>query len=569
MKRIISILLVLLTVLSSLPLCITAENSITDGAVTWTYDESTETLTVSGEGDMPDYEWISTEDHREGVTRLPEQWTKAKHVVIEEGVTSIGDWAFIWFEEMEDISLPETLTKIGKGAFENTYLYTIEFPASLRELEGCFHTTEPPKAIIFKGDAPSLDNWSDFTLTVTFEKGPLTTICYPEDNATWTDEVKSAFGPRITWNGEIPERPLAPDTFDDVNENAWYCDSVQYVYERGLMIGVDASTFGSDMALTRAQAMQMLFNMSGEDAADYQGQTPFTDVSSSAWCAPCVNWAVELGITKGVSATKFAPNKYITRQELAAMLKRFKSFLDCGYVEDADLSVYEDVDKVDNWAYLSMCWCVGAGIISGTSETTLSPTANTTRAQTARMLMQFNSFVLDNIPVTTGAYKVLADFIMEKGEIAAMNDTGDYRWYVYTINEGDSWFLAELTYDRGKICDIEIKYYPAFSEDDGDNRNMVRISRMDGLESKYNCVCYIKQPSYRLVATGYLTPDEYDVSDGLFSYSEWNGTEYVSDDSTDIIGIEKRDTEVARMLEYLNRMLAECGLEYKDLFING
>ncbi|MBR4881761.1 MAG: S-layer homology domain-containing protein, partial [Clostridia bacterium] len=300
MKRIISILLVLVMTAAVLPLSIAADDSITDGALTWSYDERTKTLTVSGEGEMPDYEWIESKDWKEDNMRLPKAWTRAEHVVIEEGVTSIGAWAFMRFGSMSDISLPETLTKIGRGAFEYTYLDYIEFPKSLCELEGCFWSTVPPKIMIFKGDAPNLDNWTDFSITVTFKEGDLTTIYYPKENATWTDEVKEAFGPRIAWNDQTPPEPTAEDVFDDIKASAWYYDSVQYVYDNKFMIGTSAHTFAPNAELTRAQAMQMLFNMSGEDPEDHRGETQFDDVSENAWCAPAVKWAVENRITSGV-----------------------------------------------------------------------------------------------------------------------------------------------------------------------------------------------------------------------------------------------------------------------------
>ena len=569
MKRIISILLALLTLLTVLPLSVTAENSITDGALTWTYYESTKTLTVSGEGEMPDYEWISAEDHRNGVTRLSEEWTEAKHVVIEEGVTSIGDWAFIWFEEMEDISLPETLTRIGKGAFENTYLYSIEFPASLETLEGCFCTTEPPKYIIFKGDAPNLDEWTNFNMTVTLNRGNLTTVCYPEENTTWTEEVKSAFGPRIVWNGEITQRPMAAEAFDDVDESYWYCDSVQFVYERELMIGTAPATFDPNAELTRAQAMQMLFNMSGEYAIDYSGETPFEDVSAKAWCASAVNWAYVHGITKGVSETKFAPNRLITRQELAKMLKSFADYMECAFIESADISEYEDADKVANWAYNPVRWCVGAGIISGMSETTLAPTAKTTRAQTARMLSRFYTFVLDNMPATVSAHKILVNYIRENGTRYSNVQPEYIGVYYYIIEDGDRQFEVEYIEKHGETKSFIIKYYPAVSENYGDYRNHVRITKILELEPSYHCSYVCDQPSYQLISTGELTHKGYDASNGRFSYGEWNGTKYVYDDDKDYIGMEKRDSAVAEMLEYLNQFLSECGLEYKDLFIYG
>ncbi len=573
MKKTISILLVLVMLVSALPLFVSAEDSITEGSVTWSYDEATKTLAVSGEGDMPDYEWISTEDHRAGVSRLPKDWTSAEHVVVEEGITSIGDWAFIWFEKMTDITLPESLTKIGNGAFENTYLYSIEFPASLTELEGCFCTTEPPKFITFKGDAPNLDNWTNFNKTVTMKRGDLTTILYPEDNATWTEDVKSAFGPRIAWNGELTDRAVAAEIFEDVKDSYWYYDSLQFVYEQGLMIGTTATTFAPDAGLTRAQAIQMLFNMSGEYPIDYSGETSFKDVSAKAWCASAVNWAADKGITKGVSATEFAPNKLITRQELATMLKSFADYMECTPIEGADISEYEDAGKVANWAYNPVRWCVSTGIISGMTETTLAPNANTNRAQTARMLSQFYTFVLDNMPTTVSSYNVIANFMRAYGERSTSVSPESFGVYYYTIEEGDKMFVVDFSEHRGKKQSLMMYYYPegteVIKEGNREFESYFRTVRITELKPSYNCVFHSEQPSYRLIATGALTPDGFDDTNERFSYRIWNGTKYEYDESKDIYGYEKRDEIMAEALEYIYRFLSDCGLEYKDLFING
>lgn len=573
MKKLISLLLVLLMSVSCLPLFVFAEESITDGAITWSYDESTKTLTVSGEGEMPDYEWISTEDHRAGVSRLPKDWTLAEHVIVEEGVTSIGDWAFIWFEKMTDITLPESLTKIGNGAFENTYLYSIEFPASLTELEGCFCTTEPPKFITFKGDAPNLDNWTNFNKTVTMKRGDLTTILYPEDNATWTEDVKAAFGPRIAWNGELTERAVTSEIFEDISESYWYYDSVQFVYDEGLMIGTTDATFAPDAGLTRAQAMQMLFNMSGEYSVDYSGETPFKDVSEKAWCASAVNWAADKGITKGVSATEFAPNKLITRQELATMLKSFADYMECTPIEGADISEYEDAGKVANWAYNPVRWCVSTGIISGMTETTLAPTANTNRAQTARMLSQFYTFVLDNMPATVSAYNIIVNFMRAYAESITSIYPQASGYYHYTIEDGDKVFLVEFVERRGKHQSIMMYYYPegteVIKEGDREFESYFRTGWITELKPSYHCVYHSEQPNYNIIATGDLTPDGFDDSNERFSYGLWNGTKYIYDESKDIYGYEKRDAVIAEAMVFLDQFLSDCGLEYKDLFING
>ncbi len=570
MKRLISILLVLLMTVSVLPLSLAAENSITDGALIWSYDETTKTLTVSGEGEMPDYEWIEPDDWKEDNMRLPKEWTRAEHVVIEEGVTSIGDWAFMRFGAMSDISLPETLTKIGRGAFEYTHLDYIEFPASLTELEGCFWSSEPPKIIIFKGDAPNLDNWTDFSITVTFEKGDLTTIYYPKENTTWTDDVKAAFGPRIAWNSEIPPEPAAGDVFDDIKVSAWYYDSVQYVYENGFMIGTAPHTFAPNSELTRAQAMQMLFNMSGEDPEDYKGETQFEDVSANAWCAPAVKWAVEHDVTSGIRTYQFAPNQLITRQQLATMLYNYSKNLHNQSTDKADLSVYEDASEVQEWADDGIRWCVAQGIISGMTETRLAPQANVTRAQTARMLGQFHRLMLNNIPVFAGAHKKIVAFLEENGEIIFEKES--YKEYRYTLVNDTMKFWAECVV-RPTYTTINFKCAPIGTDDRGhygsDHYDIMNVKLSYRLSNKYDYSYRCTTPTDRTWSVGYLAHDGFEERENWFSYDVWDGTKYVEDVKNQHIGMERRDTILAHTMAFIDQFLTECGATYNELFIDG
>lgn len=569
MKKIISILLVLLMTVSILPLGIMAEDAITDGVLTWSYDETTKTLTVSGEGDMPDYEWIEPDDWKEDNMRLPKEWTRAEHVVIEEGVTSIGDWAFMRFGAMSDITLPETLTKIGKGAFEYTHLDYIEFPSSLCELEGCFWSSEPPKIIIFKGDAPNLDNWTDFSITVTFEKGDLTTIYYPKENTTWTEDVKEAFGPRITWNDEAPPKPTAGDVFDDIKVDTWYYESVQYVYERGFMIGTTPHTFAPGAELTRAQAMQMLFNMSGEDPEDYKGETGFDDVSANAWCAPAVKWAVENRITNGIRTYQFAPNQLITRQQLATMLYNYKQDLDVKTFDTADLSAYEDASEVQDWADTGIKWCVAQDIITGMSETKLAPQANVTRAQTARMMGQFHKHALNNMPVFAGGLEKIADYVAENGEIII--EAEKYKEYHYTLIKDNMKLVVESVV-RPDYTTISLNVSPVDTDEHGYDStrkysDCFRIHLLHYLQNEYQYSYHCKTPDEEITSVGNLTHNGFEAE--RLYYYVWNGSKYVKDVGNQHIGMEKRDMMIAYATEFIEQLLDECGVSYSELFING
>ena len=115
MKKILSVMLALALVLSSFVFtCVTAAaagGDITDG-LTWCFDENTGLLTISGAGDMPDYDNL-------GEFAMPwgEYAFSAKSLVIGEGVTRIGVGSFALFTELENVSFPSTLKSIGEYAF--------------------------------------------------------------------------------------------------------------------------------------------------------------------------------------------------------------------------------------------------------------------------------------------------------------------------------------------------------------------------------------------------------------------------------------------------------------------
>ena len=112
---------------------------------------------------------------------------------------------------------------------------------------------------------------------------------------------------------------------------------------------------------------------------------PFADVDGGAWYAEAVRWAASEGIVEGVSATEFAPDAEITREQLAAILHRFAG----EPATAANLATFTDAASVSAYAVDAMAWCVEQGIITGVTDDTLAPQSTATRAQCAAMLMRF------------------------------------------------------------------------------------------------------------------------------------------------------------------------------------
>ena len=175
--------------------------------------------------------------------------------------------------------------------------------------------------------------------------------------------------------------------FDDVAAEAWYAPAVDYVKYGRLMYGTGNNLFQPDAQMTRAMLAQVLYELEG--APSVKGLScPFTDVGGS-WSTDAVIWAYNAGVVAGVSATQFAPNEALTREQMVTMLFGYAGREETLSGSDGALASYQDQASVSGWAREAMAWAVSSGVISGTSATTLAPQKIGTRAEVATVLMQF------------------------------------------------------------------------------------------------------------------------------------------------------------------------------------
>lgn len=183
---------------------------------------------------------------------------------------------------------------------------------------------------------------------------------------------------------EKPDESTTP--FTDVAENAWYADAVQYVYEKGIMNGTSDTSFSPNDTTTRGMIVTMLHRLEDTPSAV---SSDFTDVAAGAWYADAVAWAAENGVVNGVSATSFAPDTAITREQLAAILYRYAQLKGYDVSVSGDLSGYADASQISEYAITAMQWANENGLITGNTATTLNPQGNATRAEVATILMRF------------------------------------------------------------------------------------------------------------------------------------------------------------------------------------
>jgi len=177
--------------------------------------------------------------------------------------------------------------------------------------------------------------------------------------------------------------------FTDVSSADWFAEPVKYVYHAGLMKGVSETSFAPQAATSRAMIVTVLWRLAGEPEAVVA--LPFTDVDANGYYYDALKWAYGAGIINGKTATTFAPNADVTRQELATMLWRYAKYMgvDVSVGEDTNILSYEDALSINEYAIPAIQWACGAGIMQGKGEGILDPVGNAKRCEFAKMLMAY------------------------------------------------------------------------------------------------------------------------------------------------------------------------------------
>ena len=179
--------------------------------------------------------------------------------------------------------------------------------------------------------------------------------------------------------------------FSDVEKN-WAYPGIQYCVTHGIMGGMGDGTFAPTGTTTRAQIVQILYNLEGTPAVS--GTTPFTDLTAN-WYKPAILWAYQNNVVAGKSPTTFDPEGPVTREQIAVILTQYMfHVLKMNRTwTPADLSTFPDGAQVSGWAKEAMQDAVALGLINGTKAPDglvyLDPQGSATRQQVATILMNF------------------------------------------------------------------------------------------------------------------------------------------------------------------------------------
>lgn len=174
--------------------------------------------------------------------------------------------------------------------------------------------------------------------------------------------------------------------FTDVAASAWYYNAVEYVYERGMMAGVENNLFSPNATTTRAMIVTILYSLENRPSS---GSMNFTDVPAGQWYTSPIAWTAANGIVGGYGDGRFGPNDTITREQMAAILYRYAQFKGYDVSNIGDLSRYTHAGQVSDWTRTAIGWANAQGLITGNTATTLNPIGSATRAEVATILIRF------------------------------------------------------------------------------------------------------------------------------------------------------------------------------------
>ena len=181
---------------------------------------------------------------------------------------------------------------------------------------------------------------------------------------------------------------LTVKAFQDVDRESWYAGYVYALSNKGIVSGMDANHFGPQTSLTRAQLVTMLAYKETKDSIEnYRNGKKFSDVKSTDWFAPFVNWAAEKGISAGYNDGTFGPNRSVTRAEAATLIIKYAESEQIELSETNNRNtVFSDDSKIPNWAKENVYRSLHAGLVGGYPDGSFGASKTMTRAEASVVL---------------------------------------------------------------------------------------------------------------------------------------------------------------------------------------
>ena len=199
--------------------------------------------------------------------------------------------------------------------------------------------------------------------------------------------------------------------FTDIH-NHWAADNILFAASRGLLSGTSDTTFSPGTGMTRGMFVTALGRLAGINPDSYQ-TGKFTDVKADAYYAPYVNWAAQNGIVEGITATTFAPDTNINREQMAVIMANYAKKLGYDLPKTLRAVTFADNAQISSWAKDAVKAMQQVGILAGKANNCFDPKGTATRAEVATVLRRFVKIVID--PQTANGWQ--------------QNDSGQWSYY--------------------------------------------------------------------------------------------------------------------------------------------
>lgn len=267
--------------------------------------------------------------------------------------------------------------------------YTVNKPADSAEGKVSVSPSSAEKGDTVTVTVTPADGYKTGNVTVTDKSGNKVSVSGSDNKYTFKMPASNVTVKVTYEKTAATQQPVQPITlpFKDVKADRWSYSAIKYAYENKLFSGTSANEFSPADEMTRGMLVTVLYRLAGEPAVN--GDAGFADIKSGDWYAKAVAWAKANNIVSGVSAAEFAPNKDITREQMAAILHRYAAYKSYSTAANGSIAGFNDNANVSAFAKDAVSWAVGEKLISGTGNNTLAPKGNATREQVATILQRF------------------------------------------------------------------------------------------------------------------------------------------------------------------------------------
>ena len=183
-------------------------------------------------------------------------------------------------------------------------------------------------------------------------------------------------------------------TFTDIDAH-WAKKDIEFVVAKGLFGGTAKDKFSPNMPMTRGMFVTVLARLANVDASSYK-ESSFKDVNKAAYYMPYIEWASKNGIASGISATTFAPDQAITREQMAVIMVNYAKTIGFEFPKKKEENSFADDAKISSYAKSAVKQMQMAGILEGKNGNQFEPQGTATRAEVCAMMKRFVELVEKN-----------------------------------------------------------------------------------------------------------------------------------------------------------------------------